>query len=47
MSNQNYTFLDILSEACEKGEKEQGMTVQELVKDLAIKLKSMLKRSDQ
>ena len=46
MSNQNYTFLDILSEAYEKGEKEQGMTVQELVKDLSIKLKSMLKSSD-
>ena len=47
MSNQNYTFLDILSEAYEKGEKEQGMTVQELVKELSIKLKSMLKSSDQ
>ena len=46
MSNQNDSFLDILSEAYEKGEKEQGMTVQELVKDLSIKLKSMLKSSD-
>ena len=46
MSNQNYSFLDILTEAYEKGEKEQGMTVQELVKDLSIKLKSMLKSSD-
>ena len=46
MSNQNDSFLDILSEAYEKGENEQGMTVQELVKDLSIKLKSMLKSSD-
>jgi hypothetical protein len=34
MSNQNDSFFDILSEAYEKGENEQGMTVQELVKDL-------------
>jgi hypothetical protein len=46
MSNQNDSFLDILSEAYEKGEKEQGMTVQELVKDLSIQLKFMLKSSD-
>ena len=46
MSNQNDSFLDILSEAYEKGENEQGMTVQELVKDLSIKLKFMLKSSD-
>ena len=45
MSNQNDSFLDILSEAYEKGENEQGMTVQVLVKDLSIKLKSMLKSS--
>ena len=46
MSNQNDSFLDILSEAYDKGENEQGMTVQVLVKDLSIKLKSMLKSSD-
>ena len=46
MSNQNDSFLDILSEAYEKGENEQGLTVQVLVKDLSIKLKSMLKSSD-
>ena len=46
MSNQNDSFLDILSEAYDKGENEQGMTVQELVKDLSIKLKFMLKSSD-
>ena len=46
MSNQNDSFLDILSEAYDKGENEQGMTVQELVKELSIKLKFMLKSSD-
>ena len=46
MSNQNDSFLDILSEAYDKGENEQGMTVQKLVKDLSIKLKFMLKSSD-
>lgn len=46
MSNQNDAFLDILSEACERGEKEPGITVQELVKELSIKLKSMLRGSD-
>ena len=46
VSNPNYSFLEILSEAYQKGEKEQGMTVEQLVKDLSIKLKSMLKSSD-
>ena len=46
MSNQNDSFLDFLSEAYDKGENEQGMTVQKLVKDLSIKLKFMLKSSD-
>ena len=46
MSNQKDSFLDILSEAYDKGENEQGMTVQKLVKDLSIKLKFMLKSSD-
>ena len=45
MSDQNDSSLEILSEAYEKGENEQGMTVQVLVKDLSIKLKSMLKSS--
>ena len=46
MSNQNDSFLNILSEAYDKGENEQGMTVQKLVKDLSLKLKFMLKSSD-
>ena len=36
-------FLSILSEAYEKGEKEQGMTVQELIKDLSNKIEVYVK----
>jgi hypothetical protein len=45
LDNHNNAFLQLLSEAYEKGEKEPGVTVEEMVKELSVRLKSMVESS--
>lgn len=46
MNIQNNVFLQILSEAYEKGENEQDITAQELVNELSMKLLTVIEGSD-
>jgi hypothetical protein len=45
LNNNNQIFIQLLTEAYEKGEKEPGMTVEQLVKELSFKLKSIVEGS--
>jgi hypothetical protein len=42
VNNNNHAFIQLLTEAYEKGEQEPGMTVEKLVKELSYKLKSIV-----
>jgi hypothetical protein len=42
LNNNNHAFIQLLTEAYEKGEQEPGMTVEKLVKELSYKLKSIV-----